>query len=404
MHQGIQTKLIQIAIASDLHVHDEDGDNSPSHLRVGAEEGNPGRHPIVGLQKLVDTHHLKADLLLCPGDLGDKASRKGIQYAWKMLHQLKVSLSATDLLATVGNHDIDSYGKNTEFDPRGYLQSLTPLFPIDSEHDYDRFWSRHFTVFETNEMRVVVLNSSAFHGYDLRGQKDEHQHGRISEFTREQIKHALKNSNTKPINVLMCHHHPHQHSELDLKEHDVMHGGQSLLDLLGSGDFGEWLVVHGHKHHPKISYAAGTASSPIVFAAGSLCANLFKTVQASARNQFYLLSFDLEEIERTGLVGTFRAWDWIVDTGWVQASNGSGLPASGAFGSRSKPVQLAKKIAALVTGPIMKWSELLAVCPDVVHVIPSDLKTILRSLHTDFGIGSSKDENDSPTFLERRDP
>lgn len=403
MHQAEQDRFVHIAIASDLHVHDEEGDNSPSHLRVGAEEGNPARHPIVGLRKLVETNRLKADLLLCPGDLGDKASRNGIQYAWKMLHQLKEWLSAPDLLATVGNHDIDSYGKSSDFDPRGYLQSLTPLFPIDSEREYDRFWSRHFTIFSTNSIRVVILNSSAFHGYDLRGHKDEHQHGRISDFTREQLKHSLDTSPQKLINVLMCHHHPHQHSELNLKEHDVMHGGQGLLDLLGCGDYGEWLVVHGHKHHPKISYAAGSSSSPIVFAAGSLCANLFKTVQASARNQFYLLCFDLNELEQKGLVGTFRAWDWIADTGWVQASSGSGLPASGAFGSRPNAKQLARKISTIVTDPIIKWSDLVIACPEVMHVLPSDLKLILKLLRTNFCIGFSKDENDSITYLERLD-
>ena len=391
-----KSATFRVAIASDLHVHDEEGDDSPSHLRVGAEEGNPAKHPIAGLHSIIADNGLTADLLLCPGDLGDKASRKGIQYAWKMLNDLKAALGAKQLLGTVGNHDVDCKGKETEFDPRGYLQSLSPLFPIDSEADYDRYWSRHFALTETSNSRVIMLNSSAFHGY-----KDEHSHGRVSDFTLSQLKAALQASQPKPINILMCHHHPLQHAELTLGEHDIMHGGQGLLDLLGDGSFGEWLVIHGHKHHPKISYAAGSTNSPTVFAAGSLCANLFKNVQASARNQFYILEFDVADVKAMGLVGTFRAWDWIIETGWQKASPSSGLPAHGAFGARAKPSQLAIQIDSSMSEPLIKWADAVGICPDLKYATPADLKSFFRCLKDDHNVSLLKNEHDEPRHLER---
>ena len=389
-------KSFRIAIASDIHAHEEEGDDSPSHLRVGAEEGNPIKHPIEGLKKLIDDESLTADYFLCPGDLGDKASRKGIQYAWRLLNDLKESLDAKAIIATVGNHDVDSYGKETDFDPRGYLQSLSPLFPVDQESLYDRYWSRHFAIIECECARVISLNSSAFHGY-----KDEHRHGRISDFTISQLKTALDSTAPKPINILMCHHHPLQHSELTLGEHDVMHGGQLLLDLLGSGSYGEWLLVHGHKHHPKICYAAGSGSSPIVFAAGSLCANLFKNVQASARNQFYILEFNLDDISSQGLVGKFLAWDWILEAGWRPASASSGLPAVGAFGSRAKPTLLARQIDAAMEVQILRWDQVLADCPDLKYVIPSDISSLQETLIRQHNIRLQKGENGEPVHLER---
>lgn len=391
---AIQT--FRIAIASDIHAHEQEGDDSPSHLRVGVEEGNPTKHPIEGLKSLIKDNGISADYLLCPGDLGDKASRKGIQYAWRLLNDVKTELNATAIVATVGNHDVDSYGKETEFDPQGYLQSLAPKFPLNEEALYDRFWSRHFAVIECDCARIISLNSSAFHGY-----KDEHQHGRISEFTISQLKSTLQDLDPKPVNILMCHHHPLQHSELALGEHDVMRGGQLLLDLLGSGSHGEWLLVHGHKHHPKICYAAGSASSPIVFAAGSLCANLFKNVQASARNQFYVLEFNLGDIESRGLVGTFSAWDWIIDTGWQRATSGSGLPGSGAFGERPKPLQLANQIDSEMGAGILRWSEALMKCPELKYLIPSDLSLLFDKLKKDYNIKLLRNDDQSPAQLER---
>src|SRR5207247_8648242 len=89
---------------------------------------------------------------------------------------------------------------------------------------------------------------------------------------------------------------------------DIMLGGAELLQLLSAGDYGEWLVIHGHKHLPKLSYAQGaTAATPVVFAAGSLCACLASRIQAVARNQFYILDFPLDLFPTVGLVGRFHA-------------------------------------------------------------------------------------------------
>jgi hypothetical protein len=47
-------------------------------------------------------------------------------YAWQRLHDL-AEKSGAKLIATVGNHDVDSRYKSNAFDPRGYApQVLTP--------------------------------------------------------------------------------------------------------------------------------------------------------------------------------------------------------------------------------------------------------------------------------------
>ncbi len=274
-------RVLRFAVASDLHVYEVEGDNSPSALRVGADETDHLRHPIAALLHLIRSQDLRADALLCPGDLGDRASTAGIQYAWAKLVQLQKAIRAKELFATVGNHDVDSRGKSNKFDPRGFLQTLDPPFPYKTLAISDHYWSRHFAVIERSNFRIVLLNSSAFHGYE-----SEHIHGRVSEHTLSALEKALVRSKTPPlVNILLCHHHPMLHSDRKLGDHDTMKQGQELLDMINQHS--EWIVIHGHKHDPRLSYASGQSSvTPIVFAAGSLTASLYPEIASSARNQF----------------------------------------------------------------------------------------------------------------------
>jgi hypothetical protein len=98
------------------------------------------------------------------------------------------------------------------------------------------------------------------------------------------------------INLLVCHHPPGVHGEHDLGEYDFIHNGDGLLRCLEH--HGAWLVVHGHKHHGRISYAQGSNAAPIIFSASSLgfCLDVAKP---GVRNQFYIL--DLTQRESGGV-------------------------------------------------------------------------------------------------------
>lgn len=366
---------ITIAVASDLHAHSEGGDNGPSHLCTSTPEDS--RHPISSLIELIRIHDLSADVLLCPGDLADKANPAALTYAWQAIHKIKKALHAPDLIATAGNHDVDSRYQYNNYDAKGFLQTLSPRFPVDTESHCDKFWSRHFAVIVRKSYRLVVLNSSAFHGTA----ELEYEHGRISLHTIAALELALDATDSRELNVLLCHHHPHQHAEIGLGEKDLMRGGQQLLDLLASGKHGDWIVIHGHKHHPKISYAGGaTGGTPIVFAAGSLCANLFLALQTEARNQFHLLTFPINHFKEYGLVGRFRTWEWTVGKGWIPARGGGGLPRDGGFGCRHPVRVLANQVASLFRTPRVTWEEVRNVFPHVDYLLPQDHSNLLVQL------------------------
>jgi hypothetical protein len=349
--------------------------------------------------ELIKKEKLVADMLLCPGDLGDKARPAGIDHGWRAVHEISEALGAKVIAGTVGNHDIDSRYKYGDTDPKGFLQSLKPPFPLATEELNDKFWARNFAVITEANFNLVVINSSAFHG----GKPGETEHGRISERTLTQLTAALKDLQPRPVNILLCHHHPHKHSEVKLGDYDEMLGGQLLLDLLGSGAYGEWMIVHGHKHHPKIQYAAGSPqTSPIVFSAGSLCAKLYPELGTLVRNQFYIISMPYELFATQGMVGRFDAWDWTTGNGWVRArSSGSGMPGHGGFGHRGNLTTIAAKISNIVGTTFKEWKEVQASVPEVNYLLPDMFSLLLTRLQTNFNLKAAFDGEGTPIQIGR---
>ncbi|MCY2994758.1 MAG: metallophosphoesterase [Planctomycetota bacterium] len=371
------------AVLSDLHAYsDAKPDDAPSHYCIKDPETDPSKNPIAGLKRLIDNHGLRADALVCPGDLAHQADPLALQQAWREVNELRSRLSASLLAPTSGNHDVDSRYVYNDHDAKGYLQTLSPPYPFPQSDLNDRYWSRHFVLLQHSPCSLLVLNSSALHGEGRYGdsKRYEFEHGRVSSYTLAAIERELVGVELNPVRVLLCHHHPHQHSELRLGADDLMAGGQQLLELLGSGRFGRWLVIHGHKHHPKLENAAGGAMSPVVFASGSLAATLFRELQTVARNQFYILTFPYPEYGAMGFVGRFRAWDWCVGQGWLPATERSGLPSEGGFGWRGDISVLANQLATIVDTGFVTWESLKVQRPELNYLLPQDISTLRQIL------------------------
>lgn len=393
-----------VAVISDVHAYegkDIKPDEIPSHCCI--TESDPMKNSLVGLHEFIKRESLSADVLLCAGDIGDKAQTIAVQHTWRELHETKKLLGATVLAAATGNHDIDSRHDYNKFDAKGMLQALKPPYPFDDEGMNDRYWSRHFELIAHNEYRILVLNSSAFHGegqFDQTNQY-EYEHGRVSEHTLRKIRERLDAHLTPPVNILLCHHHPHPHSEIGLGRDDLMIGGDALLSLLNSGTYGRWLVIHGHKHHPKLENAAGGASAPIVFAAGSLARFLYGELQANSRNQFYIIDFPYEHFAQFGFVGSFRAWDWRSGHGWRPASNGSELPANGGFGWRGDIGVLAGTVDRAVESASIPWTDIVSKLPELKYLLPLDLDQLVRRLQDNPALIVQPENDVPPTLIGR---
>lgn len=371
---------VKLAVLSDLHAYNSASHqdaSAPSYLDI-ASERTPECCPISALLSLIDEEDITADIVLCPGDFGDRACRESLVFAWEKVHEVASKLGAARVIASTGNHDVDSRHVHNEYDPIEELKSLQPMFPIDDEHLAMKYWSYHFHVYSDDAVTIVNLNSSAYHASGL----DELEHGRIAMPTLSRLEKELLDHRDTKLKILLCHHNPHKHSEFNLGEHDQIKGGQLLLDFLADVTDQEWLLVHGHKHHPKVTYAAGGASAPVVFSAGSIASTLYPDLKTDTGNQFHLIDVPMSKLQQLGLVGTFRTWDWHVHYGWRAADSSKGLPAHGGFGHRESPARLAARIAKWVAKRegYSSSDDLLKKFPELKHVVPTDLQRLDRNL------------------------
>lgn len=389
---------MRIAVASDVHAYDPSDpppSSPPSHLCTSDPPDQPSRHPIAGLKRLISETKLRADLLVCPGDLTDKANTAALSYVWGELNNIKDLLGASRIIATAGNHDVDSRHVYNDFDAKGALQALLPPFPGLSELECDRYWARNFVLIDDNAWRLIVLNSSAYHGGG-RHPDQESQRGRVSSRTVSAIENTLRNSPKRELNILVCHHHLYRDNAISAADYSEMEGADLLLQLLGSGDFGQWVVIHGHKHHPKLQYGLGGMTSPVIFGAGSLCASLYAALAARARNQFYIVELDAPAAKEYGLdvAGMIKAWDWIPNVGWKAAGAQSGLPHVSGFGYRSTVATISSKIASLFNSaaPYLRWSELVSSLPEIQYLLHTDIKPVLDQLKLHHSIDAVRDD------------
>ncbi len=311
--------------------------------------------------------------------MGDKANPEAVHYAWQRIQRLQTALGAPILMAATGNHDMDSREING-FDARGILQGLGN-YPFDTDALNNEYWANNVVIQEHGPFRSVLLNSSGYHGYG-----EEWQHGRVSLRTREYLKRRLRETKDPGINLLVTHHQLYKLGGVDLEDKSEMQDASALLEDLGSGEYGSWFLIHGHRHWPAISHSGGGRGAPVVFSAGSFSAVLYSEIQGRARNQFYVL--EIEDTEPGYPIrGRFRAWDWVADEGFLPAQERSGLSYSGGFGGSLNGVQLAAEVSEFFernqTGYVT-WGDVEAAIPDAAFTLPTDFahfKRVLRDSH-----------------------
>lgn len=340
------------------------------------------------------------DFVICAGDLTQQALPAGIAYISEKLRYVATSLNAKHLVVINGNHDVDSRAKFNNYDPRGQLRQALPDMPfisvptqnIDgSRQNHLEFFAEHFTIRSFENVRIVAIDSAAFHGY---GSPDEpeYNHGRISPVMLRTLENRLRADAAKyDVNLLLCHHHPLNNNVPGEQDSSEMDGGSALLDLLDSGDFGQWFIIHGHKHRPKLRYAPGEVAPPIILSSASLSAQL-ADAQNRAPNQFHVVTFDLDLANSLsfGLAGSVMSWNWVPGNGWSAASS-DGLPSRAGFGFRGQIPALATELAASLKGGspqrgFWEWSEVSQLHPEVTTLMPRSLQKLLELLEKDHGI------------------
>lgn len=377
---------LRVLVVSDIHA--VTGSHAPRASWADmSERTNPIEQLPAHLCRPEDP--IQADVLLCPGDLGHQADPAAADWAWERIHDVAAAVSARHVIATAGNHDVDSRHQGGSLDPRNKLKSLQPPFPLPPSAKANEYWARQMSVVAEDGWRIVTLDSCFHHGAD----EEEHERGRIEAAALDYLAEVLSATDDWPrVNVLLCHHHPMPHTELDPGDRSSMDGGDRLLDLLDRDRHGRWLIIHGHKHFPWLRYAGGSSISPIVFSAGSASISLYDPLNTRVRNQIHLVEFETPRSDAAGLhlAGTFRSWTWAAGPGWAPSASGTdGLPGRGGFGFRADPADVARRIVvehANSARRTLRRDDLLWAEPRLAYLAPLDLSALTAILRRDHGV------------------
>lgn len=392
---------LRIAVISDLHAFVDPKNSSNSSLQFGSPTLE-SRNPLVRLIEYVKDEKIIADILVCAGDICNQADDMGFTHAWLRLQEFASNLNSRHLVSTCGNHDLNSRylkdrGEVDDPDPKGTLMCQKPGFPFNDPNTNNQFWAQNFAVVDMDsDCCAVVLNTSAYHG----GLEEEIEHGRVSQRTIDAIVRELGNYNDKNIFMLVCHHHLMPMTTLaGTSDYQYVHNGASLLEKLELATRKSWLVIHGHRHHPRLMYGQTTTScAPIIFGSSSLGARV-----TGVPNQFHLIELEnSDQPEHSSIVGTIQTWSYTETKGWCLAGrNDLGMPTVCGFGYKGQVSSLAKDISALVSTTYITWPEALTNLSSLNYLTPDHLKQLEDELEA-LGVAVSYDRTGLPTQIGRR--
>jgi hypothetical protein len=395
---------LRLATLSDIHAGDQE--TTWTHVRSEPPAARRGEHPLNDLLTFIQTEQIRADYLVVPGDIANKADAVGLTYGWRKVRQIADLLSAR-LVAAPGNHDVITHTETG--DPRRLLKMLLPSFPTGKATADADFWEHGWTMLEEDNHRILIVDSTIeFPPYpaDTAEGSDEWKtylsaidRGTFSDNIERQIDQYLEHAEPK-INIAIIHHHPQEHQLKDYMQdaYGPMHRGSELLHLLSRHPrVGRWVLIHGHKHIPLIANAVtATSNGPIILCSASAGAQIWPPVNTVTRNQFHILNASEAS---SGLVGTLRgtieSYTWGFGDGWNPSERtGSGLPAVTGFGCTKEYRDIAQDIAELMEGgphQFMRYGDLIEQIPDLPYLLPLDMDFLESDLeHRGFGFSRSR--------------
>ncbi|MET2984804.1 metallophosphoesterase family protein [Aureibaculum conchae] len=354
---------LSITVISDLHCHPTEDGIDDTYLKTDLLRTPSAEHPVESVVQLIKENNITSDLTLCPGDFTNKSNKQGFISGWEFSLEIHKALNGKEIIATLGNHDIDSFGVISDYCFE-VARGIKKGFPIKDENLLDTFWSKGSVFIEGENYRVLAINSSHFH-YT----KSTSEYGKVGDETLEYIESYLSKIEDSKITIALSHHHPVDHSRLKLGEKDKIVNGNELLEIIGKYKFD--LFIHGHKHDPLLRYHTCYSNNhkiPIL-SAGSFSATSNITFSGQ-RNTFHKIDI----IKDNGIVkGTIQTWTFLPRSGWKVRYDDEGFHSHTGFGFSGKVEELALKIINEVgSSHLMKWIDIIQKFPEVKYLIPTE--------------------------------
>lgn len=396
---------VTLAVISDPHFFLKDTQKTAaySHLPIGADGlidpavRGKTRNPLEDLQELISSAGLKADVLICAGDITTHANGTALIAGWKFLGELAGQLGASLLGAATGNHDVDSRSKQDLINKnvvRGaaefkglveQLKLLKPTYPavrmdLDAtspEHreSKSKYFGESFLLMEHHpDYRLMLFNSCSEHGHD----PFEYERGTTPASALELVRESLAGADDQRINIMVVHH-PLIPQSADGDLYSYQAGGDQLLHAL-EGINDDWLVINGHKHMGELKVGPSASGVGLTLFSAASFSGTSGAGNEAAENQFYLI--DLERSLGGALRGRFRTWNWNLSKQWRRAPQVSkaGIYDGCGFGSGLTPVQIADLIKGSYAKGCRSWADVCDSAPQLNYVMPQAMRAATKLL------------------------
>ncbi|MDQ0540293.1 putative phosphodiesterase [Curtobacterium flaccumfaciens] len=373
-------KTVRVLVISDLHAVD-DASKFRSEVAMNyAQTGVPRALMNQSYTAVRDKFPDGVDLVVVAGDMTDKAGGSALVKVWDDLNWLAHQFSAP-LVATSGNHDYDSRASQS-LSPKQSLMSLDPPFPFGTKAGRDHYFAQEHAVFVDQHFAVVSANSSAFHGYIPKGQ-EESEHGRFGEYLPGYIRESLDALNDlPPFKIFLTHHHLNQLPGFDTEEVSSSRGHEAVLRTLS--DYGDWVIVHGHKHRGWLQYGSGNGDAPPLISSSSFSADFGSgSFSDKVRHQFHVLELREDDGSFADLNGqSGRIFSWTHSPlGWMEASASDDLPGVSGFGWKTNIWRLASVIRSeIVAKGVMEEADIETFEPRLRFLTFDDQRRLIRYL------------------------
>lgn len=298
--------MTKIVVFSDIHCgyySRTDSFSVPGAKRQEASNSNSKLES--GLIELLKSQ--KPDYIMIAGDLTSIGSPQEYSACEKEILKLanEIGLTSDRIICCMGNHDVD-YNIVNLWDREDLLKedivnyrkekyqkiaSAVSLFCLESISEYppDLKGPAPFSgVYEANDFVAFVLNT----GW-LCGPTQEYSHGKLSEpqllWFEAMLNHYRDDTRKK---VALMHHHPFNYPyPIVGSEISQIEEGPEIVEL--AENYGIDLVIHGHRHHPKVKTELSGVGSPVTFlCAGSLSVNASHRCGGEIPNTVHFIDLD----------------------------------------------------------------------------------------------------------------
>lgn len=383
--------MLKIAIISDLHVGS--GSRAADLWPSGTGASLDPRY-LENFLAFLTKSSIEADLLILPGDVAHLAQPDEFELASQVLFKIADALKVSHdrIYYVPGNHDVDwSVLAKLSPDPTGLRLAMrwaplrNPPWLFDKilrrghRHLLDEPFA--YTTWSTPSAFVLGFNSAS---HDLPDSKVHH--GLVTQETLDDARaHLAGQDLSGVVRIGLVHHHPLQYSDPVPNEPDfsAMTNAGNLLNLLH--DFKFDLLIHGHKHAPRLTTQVINNCFPmVVVGAGGFSVRLDPRWSGLVNNQFHLVR--VEGRDSSGCTrGELVSWTYLSGHGWVPSETSNGIAHRVPFGTHVGEHELELRIAPVITSALstssyVEWKTVVAAVPEIAFIAPDTTARIVDRL------------------------